>query len=194
MSTREQHTPTILTSAVRNTGGRSGPQGLEEPTSDEVLRELCDKNYHQLLPLIAEKIQKEKEQQDKLNAVSLNTPNLEEIWKKSKKSRRVALLRIQDATPDETRRRMKFPSEGNRGATNEASVIKVATSPGEIEIIDGRVKKAEGEVMEINQRGTGQGCLALLRHITESAAFWRPLKLFQSAVKKERWAMQRGAI
>ncbi|GJU42533.1 reverse transcriptase domain-containing protein [Tanacetum coccineum] len=68
MSTREQHTPTIPTSAVRNTGGRSGPQGLEEPTSDEVLRELCDKNYHQLLPLIAEKMQKEKEQQDKLNA------------------------------------------------------------------------------------------------------------------------------
>ncbi|GJR16885.1 reverse transcriptase domain-containing protein [Tanacetum coccineum] len=69
MSTREQHTPTIPTSAVRNTEGRSGPQGLEEPTSDEVLRELCDKNYHQLLPLIAEKMQKEKEQQDKLNAV-----------------------------------------------------------------------------------------------------------------------------
>ncbi|GJV86359.1 hypothetical protein Tco_1530297 [Tanacetum coccineum] len=69
VSTREQHTPTIPTSAVRNTEGRSGPQGLEEPTSDEVLRELCDKNYHQLLPLIAEKMQKEKEQQDKLNAV-----------------------------------------------------------------------------------------------------------------------------
>ncbi|GJY20179.1 hypothetical protein Tco_0392745 [Tanacetum coccineum] len=56
-------------SAVRNTGGRSGPQGLEEPTSDEVLKEMCDKNYHQLLPLIAEKMQKEKEQQDKLNVV-----------------------------------------------------------------------------------------------------------------------------
>ncbi|GKA74332.1 hypothetical protein Tco_0780634 [Tanacetum coccineum] len=69
MSTSEQHTPTIPTSAVRNTKVRSGPQGLEEPTSDEVLRELCDKNYHQLLPLIAEKMQKEKEQQDKLNAV-----------------------------------------------------------------------------------------------------------------------------
>ncbi|GJR01491.1 hypothetical protein Tco_0524475 [Tanacetum coccineum] len=69
MSTHEQHTPTVLTSAVRNTGGRSGPQGLEEPTPNEVLRELCDKNYHQLLPLIAEKMQKEKEQQDKLNAV-----------------------------------------------------------------------------------------------------------------------------
>ncbi|GJU49877.1 hypothetical protein Tco_1219432 [Tanacetum coccineum] len=69
MSTREQHTPTIPTPAVRNTGGRSGPQGLEEPTSDEFLRELCDKSYHQLLPLIAEKMQKEKEQQDKLNTV-----------------------------------------------------------------------------------------------------------------------------
>ncbi|GJR29193.1 hypothetical protein Tco_1105425 [Tanacetum coccineum] len=69
MSTHEQHTPTVPTFAVRNIGGRSGPQGLEEPTPDEVLRELCDKNYHQLLPLIAEKMQKEKEQQDKLNAV-----------------------------------------------------------------------------------------------------------------------------
>ncbi|GKG18930.1 hypothetical protein Tco_0376029, partial [Tanacetum coccineum] len=25
---------------MRNTGGRNSPQGLEEPTSDEVLREL----------------------------------------------------------------------------------------------------------------------------------------------------------
>ncbi|GJV94328.1 hypothetical protein Tco_1545905 [Tanacetum coccineum] len=54
---------------MRNTGGRNGPQGLEEPMSDEVLREMCDKNYHQLLPLIDEKMQKEKEQKDKLNAV-----------------------------------------------------------------------------------------------------------------------------
>ncbi|GJW28192.1 hypothetical protein Tco_0045067 [Tanacetum coccineum] len=69
MSTHEQHTPTVPTSTVRNTRGRSGPQRLEEPTPDEVLRELCDKNYQQLLPLIAEKMQKEKEQQDKLNAV-----------------------------------------------------------------------------------------------------------------------------
>ncbi|GKD86940.1 hypothetical protein Tco_1358094 [Tanacetum coccineum] len=63
MSTHEQiiNNPT---SAARNTGGKNGPQGLEEPMSDEILREVCDKNYHQLLPLIAEKMQK-----DKLNAV-----------------------------------------------------------------------------------------------------------------------------
>ncbi|GJZ82569.1 reverse transcriptase domain-containing protein [Tanacetum coccineum] len=52
-----------------STGGKSGPQNLEEPASNETLRELCDKNYHQLFPLIAEKMQKEKEQQDKLKAV-----------------------------------------------------------------------------------------------------------------------------
>ncbi|GJV50869.1 hypothetical protein Tco_1446610 [Tanacetum coccineum] len=69
MSTHEQQTSTISTSVVRNTGGKSGPQNLEEPTSNEALRELCDKNYHQLLPLISEKMQKEKEQQDKLKAV-----------------------------------------------------------------------------------------------------------------------------
>ncbi|GJY22534.1 hypothetical protein Tco_0396192 [Tanacetum coccineum] len=68
MSTHEQITNNP-TSAVRNTGGRNGPQGLEEPMSDEILREVCDKNYHQLLPLIAEKMQKEKERKDKLNAV-----------------------------------------------------------------------------------------------------------------------------
>ncbi|GKD32092.1 hypothetical protein Tco_1242870 [Tanacetum coccineum] len=50
-------------------GEKCGPQNLEEPASNEALRELCDKNYHQLLPLIAEKMQKEKEQQDKLKAV-----------------------------------------------------------------------------------------------------------------------------
>ncbi|GKD74343.1 reverse transcriptase domain-containing protein [Tanacetum coccineum] len=69
MSTHEQQITNNTTSAVRNTGGRNGLQGFEEPMSDEVLREMCDKNYHQLLPLIAEKMQKEKEQKDKLNAV-----------------------------------------------------------------------------------------------------------------------------
>ncbi|GJZ08899.1 reverse transcriptase domain-containing protein [Tanacetum coccineum] len=68
MSTHEQQTSTIPTSVVRNTGGKSGLQNLEEPASNEALRELCDKNYHQILPLIAEKMQKEKEQQDKLKA------------------------------------------------------------------------------------------------------------------------------
>ncbi|GJU04497.1 hypothetical protein Tco_1120927 [Tanacetum coccineum] len=37
--------------------------------SDAALREYCDKNYHQLLPIISEKMHHEKVQQDKLKAV-----------------------------------------------------------------------------------------------------------------------------
>ncbi|GJS70395.1 hypothetical protein Tco_0703236 [Tanacetum coccineum] len=60
MSIHEQQTSTIPTSVVRNTRGKSGPQNLEEPASNEALIELCDKNYHQLLPLIAEKCKKKR--------------------------------------------------------------------------------------------------------------------------------------
>ncbi|GJU41061.1 hypothetical protein Tco_1194018 [Tanacetum coccineum] len=42
MSTHEQQITNNPTSAVRNTGGRNGPRGLEEPMSDEVLREICN--------------------------------------------------------------------------------------------------------------------------------------------------------
>ncbi|GJT17262.1 ribonuclease H-like domain-containing protein, partial [Tanacetum coccineum] len=38
-------------------------------TSDAALREYCDKNYDQLLPIIAKKVHKEKAQQDKLKEV-----------------------------------------------------------------------------------------------------------------------------
>ncbi|GJZ56659.1 hypothetical protein Tco_0612153 [Tanacetum coccineum] len=39
------------------------------PISDEALREYCDRNYHQILPIIAEKVHQEKVQQEKLKAV-----------------------------------------------------------------------------------------------------------------------------
>nr|GEX49068.1 hypothetical protein [Tanacetum cinerariifolium] len=42
---------------------------LVRPISDEDLREYCDKNYHQILPIIAEKLHKEKASQEKLKAV-----------------------------------------------------------------------------------------------------------------------------
>ncbi|GJZ32531.1 hypothetical protein Tco_0577967 [Tanacetum coccineum] len=39
------------------------------PAFDAALREYCDRNYHQLLPIIAEKVHQEKVQQEKLKAV-----------------------------------------------------------------------------------------------------------------------------
>ncbi|GKE91839.1 hypothetical protein Tco_1572934 [Tanacetum coccineum] len=38
-------------------------------TSDAALQEYCDKHYHQLLPIIAEKVHNEKVQQEKLKEV-----------------------------------------------------------------------------------------------------------------------------
>ncbi|GKE15149.1 hypothetical protein Tco_1422726 [Tanacetum coccineum] len=72
MSTHSGLSPTTNTSAVRNPVGRGkekSQENLNEPASDAALREFCDKNYNQLLPIIAEKMHQEKVQQEKLKAV-----------------------------------------------------------------------------------------------------------------------------
>ncbi|GKB87571.1 reverse transcriptase domain-containing protein [Tanacetum coccineum] len=72
MSTRSGPSPTTNTSAVRNTVGRGkekSQENLNEPASDAALRELCDKNYNQLLPILAEKMHQGKVQLEKLKAV-----------------------------------------------------------------------------------------------------------------------------
>ncbi|GJU41548.1 reverse transcriptase domain-containing protein [Tanacetum coccineum] len=61
MSTNEQTPLGQPTSAVRNTlGKKHALQDSVKPVSDEALREYCDKNYHQILPIIAEKVHQEK--------------------------------------------------------------------------------------------------------------------------------------
>ncbi|GKC50374.1 hypothetical protein Tco_1073119, partial [Tanacetum coccineum] len=61
------HQPTF---AVRNTLGKEKvPQDLGMPAFDAALREYCDRNYHQLLPIIAKKVHQEKVQQEKLKVV-----------------------------------------------------------------------------------------------------------------------------
>nr|GEX19900.1 reverse transcriptase domain-containing protein [Tanacetum cinerariifolium] len=70
MSTNEQTPLSQPTSVVTNTLGREQAlQNLVRPVSDEDLREYCDKNYLQILPIIAEKLHQEKAQQQKLKAV-----------------------------------------------------------------------------------------------------------------------------
>nr|GEW77487.1 reverse transcriptase domain-containing protein [Tanacetum cinerariifolium] len=48
------------------------------PASDAALREYCDRNYYQLLSIIAEKVHQEKVQQEKLKAVKARL-NFEEV-------------------------------------------------------------------------------------------------------------------
>ncbi|GJX01732.1 reverse transcriptase domain-containing protein [Tanacetum coccineum] len=243
MSTREQHTPTIPASAVRNTRGRSGPQGLEEPTSDEVLRELCDKNYHQLLSLIAEKIQKEKEQQDKLNAVKAHLLYDDESGR-NPRNREESHYSESKTPTARTEPRRKHGSKHSRSPSliasvggknkahphaltvatvltlrgpkcNQGSIITRAHCPEEIADTQ-RVKTAREVIGNPNQRGTGQtptkmislslggtGQTPRIRHFdfprTRMPSHVKTydgsgdpedhLKLFQSAVKTQRWAM-----
>ncbi|GJY89915.1 reverse transcriptase domain-containing protein [Tanacetum coccineum] len=56
MSTNGQTPLSQPTSVVRNTLGKEPvSQDPGRPISDEALREYCDRNYHQILPIIAEK-------------------------------------------------------------------------------------------------------------------------------------------
>ncbi|GKB09003.1 hypothetical protein Tco_0837315 [Tanacetum coccineum] len=70
MSTNEQSLLSQPTPVVRNTLGKEPV--LQDPSMsifDEALWEYCDRNYHQILPIIAEKVHQEKVQQEKLKAV-----------------------------------------------------------------------------------------------------------------------------
>ncbi|GJT93715.1 hypothetical protein Tco_1082560 [Tanacetum coccineum] len=72
MKNPDQPAPSQPTLVVRNTTGREKeptPQERGRPASDAALREYCDKNYNQLLPIIAEKFNKEKEKNEKLKEV-----------------------------------------------------------------------------------------------------------------------------
>ncbi|GJU56533.1 hypothetical protein Tco_1230247 [Tanacetum coccineum] len=60
------------TSVVRNTVGKGKEPVSQDrggPMSDAALWEYCDKNYNQLLPIIAEKFNREKEKNEKLKRV-----------------------------------------------------------------------------------------------------------------------------
>nr|GEW07288.1 reverse transcriptase domain-containing protein [Tanacetum cinerariifolium] len=70
MSTDEQTPLSQPTFVVRNTLGKEQvPQNLSGSISNEAPREYCDKNYHQILPIVAEKVHQEKVQHEKLKAV-----------------------------------------------------------------------------------------------------------------------------
>nr|GEZ18113.1 hypothetical protein [Tanacetum cinerariifolium] len=72
MSNHEQSALSQPTSTVRNTvvrGKEPTPQDRDGPASNAALQEYCDKNYNQLLPIIAEKFNKKKERNEKLKEV-----------------------------------------------------------------------------------------------------------------------------
>nr|GEU48473.1 hypothetical protein [Tanacetum cinerariifolium] len=74
MSNPEQSAPSQLTSAVRNTAEREKEPVSQDrggPACDAALQKYCDKNYNQLLPIIAENFNQEKKRSDKLKEVKV---------------------------------------------------------------------------------------------------------------------------
>ncbi|GJQ96083.1 hypothetical protein Tco_0007222 [Tanacetum coccineum] len=79
MSTNEQTPLSQPTFAVRNTlGNEPISQDMDMPAFDAALQEYYDRNYLQLLPIIAKKVHQEKVQQEKLKAVKACL-NFEEV-------------------------------------------------------------------------------------------------------------------
>nr|GEV28858.1 reverse transcriptase domain-containing protein [Tanacetum cinerariifolium] len=69
MSNHKQSVPSQPTSVVQNTVGKGKEPVTQDrggPATDAALREYCDKNYNQLLPIMAEKFNHEKEITKKL--------------------------------------------------------------------------------------------------------------------------------
>nr|GEW15830.1 reverse transcriptase domain-containing protein [Tanacetum cinerariifolium] len=110
------------TSAVRNTLGREqASQNLVRPVPDEDLLEYCDKNYHQILPIISEKLHQEKVKQEKLKEVKVRL-NFEEASQHSesettnkRRNLRERLgprgARTRSISPEQRRGRSKSPKE-----------------------------------------------------------------------------------
>nr|GEY25229.1 reverse transcriptase domain-containing protein [Tanacetum cinerariifolium] len=128
MSTNEQTPLSQPTSAVRNTlGKKQDPQGLGRPTSNTALREYCDRNYHPLLPIIAEKVHQEKMQQERLEAVKarLNFEETSQHFESGTPNRRRDLKES-----SETRGRVRPHTRTIQGVdhtTVAAETLKVAT-------------------------------------------------------------------
>ncbi|GJS48652.1 reverse transcriptase domain-containing protein [Tanacetum coccineum] len=123
MSNYPGPSPTTPTFAVRNTvenGKEAALENLGGSESNAALREYCDKHYHQLLPIIAEKVHQEKAQQEKLKA-RLNFEKPSQHSESGASSKRRDLRKKIDArlvrntvkSPEQRRERSISPRRGN---------------------------------------------------------------------------------
>ncbi|GKB61674.1 reverse transcriptase domain-containing protein [Tanacetum coccineum] len=179
------------TSVVRNTLGKEPvPQDPGIPISDEALREYCDRNYHQILPIIAEKVHQEKVQQEKLKTVKARL-NFEETSHHS-----------ESGTP--TRRRGLKERLGPRHEINQASSRRTDELSESEGSAGGHWKSSVEDdlsqpwVCENTDPFTPRICyfdfpkIRMPSHIKTydgSEDQEDHLKIFQSAAKTERWAM-----
>ncbi|GKD89053.1 hypothetical protein Tco_1364560 [Tanacetum coccineum] len=160
MSTNEQTPFSQPTPAVRDMLGKEQvPQDLGRLASDAALREYCDRNYHQLLPIIAEKVHQEKVQQEKLKAVKAHL-NFEEASQHS-----------ESGTPSERRDLKKM--FGSRHVRSMSGIPKPRRGHFE------SPRKKEPERKNGIQKA-GKGCISQARR--QGEVYIRILERFKASI------------
>nr|GEX03307.1 reverse transcriptase domain-containing protein [Tanacetum cinerariifolium] len=179
-------------------------EGLR-PISDEDLREYCDKNYHQILPITAEKLHQEKAQQEKLKEVKARL-NFEEASRYSESETPSMKMNLKERLGP--RRRMcPHIQEAQSGShtTVVAGTQKAATKVLALKkhkLLPRSITTKESIHEEQKQC---QKILSILESVTLTSQKPRipshiktydgsedpddHLKIFQAAAKTERWAM-----
>ncbi|GJR80868.1 reverse transcriptase domain-containing protein [Tanacetum coccineum] len=206
MSTNEQTPLSQPTSAVRNTLGKEqAPQDSVKPVSDEALREYCDKNYHQILPIIAEKVHQEKVQQEKLKAVKARL-NFEEASRHSSRhiSKEIRKRMCPHIQKTQGRSHAIVVAETQKVATKVLALEKHKSLPRNIATRETtREERKQCQKVKEVQEGTGNPFTPRIRYFDfprtrmpshiktydESEDPEDHLKIFQAAAKTERWAM-----
>nr|GEW20077.1 reverse transcriptase domain-containing protein [Tanacetum cinerariifolium] len=161
MSGPVEHNLTPPTSAVRNTVGKENGQISKDPNrpaSDTALREYCDKYYHQLLLLIAEKFHQEKMQQEKLKEVKARL-NFERCSRRNSKVQEVSQhseSRIPKVRGEHQRRRRTGRSRRMSGSPERANVfsrIRRDRPESPRHMAGGKGKRGEGVFNRLGDRG-----------------------------------------
>ncbi|GKD52853.1 hypothetical protein Tco_1286240 [Tanacetum coccineum] len=183
MSTNEQTPLSQPTSVVRNTLGKEPvSQDPGRPISDETLREYYERNYHQILPIIAEKVHQEKVQQEKLKAVKARL-NFEEASHQSesgtpirrrglKERLRPKYVRIRSGSPEPRRGRSESPKKKGperkavfkrlEKGTDKAKIKRKRLKPGKHEHGNGRARKKPGGSYQRRSTKVSQSRIATL--------------------------------
>ncbi|GJW45126.1 hypothetical protein Tco_0073925 [Tanacetum coccineum] len=157
MSTNEQTPLSQPTSVVRNTLGKEPvPQDPSRPISDEALREYCDRNYHQILPIITKKSES-------------GTP----IRRRGLKERLgPKYVRSRSGSPEPRRGRSESPKKKGperkavfkrlEKGTDKAKIKRKRLKPGKHEHGNGRARKKPGGSYQRRSTKVSQSRIATL--------------------------------
>ncbi|GJU84087.1 hypothetical protein Tco_1291633 [Tanacetum coccineum] len=186
MSTNEQTPLSQPTSVVRNTLGKElVPQDPGRLISDESLREYCDRNYHQILPIIAEK----------------EHPSKEGVSRKGS-DQDISAADSEVLSQDDSRRWSHHSSRMDTESCHQSSRSRATESASERPYTKRASSRRTEELLE-SEGNTGDPFTPRIRYFDfpktrmpshiktydESEDPEDHLKIFLSAAKTERWAM-----